>query len=82
MPDTRQANQNAFRRLKAEIDARFPHGHWIAIDEARIIADAPEFDELTAALEDLGKDSSNVLLAQAGVDYPEYVTILTSDSPQ
>jgi hypothetical protein len=48
----------------------------LAIDEARIIADAETFDELTDALTALGKDPREVLIVQAGTHYPESAWIL------
>jgi len=69
-------NQAAFRRLKPMIDQSYPKDRYVAIDGGRILADAATFDELTAALKSIGKDSPDVLVVQAGVDYPEFAYIL------
>ena len=70
-PD-RDENQAAYRRLKPVIDRTYPHGWFVAIDGGRIIADAATFEELSAALAALGKDSPHVLVAEAGEDmHPE-----------
>jgi hypothetical protein len=47
----------------------------LAISGGQIIADAARFDELNAILHQMGNDSPDVLVVQAGVDYPERVTI-------
>ncbi|MBW3543380.1 MAG: hypothetical protein KY476_24260 [Planctomycetes bacterium] len=82
MESNGERNQTAFRRLKSEIDRSYPYGHWIAIDDGEIIADAPDFDRLTAALQAVERDSSDVFVAQAGVEYPEYIDILLADRSQ
>jgi hypothetical protein len=71
----REKNQRAFRRLKPVIDQRYPLGRYVAIDGGSIVADAPGFDELSAALTSMGKNSKEVLVVQAGVDYPEKAVI-------
>ena len=70
-------NEAAFRRMKADIDGKYPQGHFIAFDEGRIVADAPDHDELTDALKAIGKDRPDIFVVEAGVDYPQHATILT-----
>ncbi len=72
----REQNHAAFRSLKPTIDQTYPRGRYIAIDGGRIVADAGSFTELTDVLKATGKDSPEVLVVQAGVDYPEYAFIL------
>ena len=57
------------------IDQTYPHGQFVAIHEGRIVADAATFDELSTALDAMGKDSAEILVVQAGVDYPENAVI-------
>jgi len=68
-------NQAAFRKLKPAIDKKYDSGRFIAIAGGQVIADAETFDALTERLEAIGKDSAETLVVQAGVDYPDKVTI-------
>ena len=74
--DSRQKNQAAYRRLKEELARRFPPGRFVAFDDGEIVADAATFEELNAALVAIGKDRPDVLVVQAGVNYPDKVFIL------
>jgi hypothetical protein len=69
-------NQAAYRQLKETIAKTYPHGHFVAIAGGHIIADAATFRELQALLHEYGNDSSEVLVVEAGVTDPEYVTFL------
>ncbi len=74
----RQQNHAAFRYMKAEIDRRFSPGHFLAFDEGNVVADTPTYDALTDALIAIGKNRPDVLVVQAGVDYPESAIILVA----
>jgi hypothetical protein len=74
--DSRQKNQAAFKRVKPELANRYPPGWFVAFDDGEIVADAATFDDLTAALAAIGKDRPDILVVQAGVNYPEEVFIL------
>lgn len=79
VPDTEyELNNAAFRRLKPEIDARYPAGHWVALEHGQIIANAPSYEELTELLASLGKDRPDIFVARARGYYPEFVHILLS----
>jgi hypothetical protein len=69
-------NQKAYRQLKETIAKTYPPGRYVAISEGRIVADADNFPELDALLKAMGKDPVHVLVAEAGVEDPEYVDIL------
>jgi len=71
-----ELNETAFRRLKPAIDKQFPPGHFVALDGGDIIADAASFNELQEKLTAAGKNEPDVFVFQAGVDYPEYASIL------
>ena len=73
--EKRQANQAAFRTLKPTIDDRYPSGRFVAIDDEEIIADAADFESLAEEIRQRGKQPENVLVVQAGVDYPEQAVI-------
>jgi hypothetical protein len=77
-PTPRQIENNAtFRRLKPVIDDTYPRGRFVAIDAGRILADAATFRELDAALRAMGLEPRGVLVVQAGVNYPEHVTLFS-----
>ena len=46
----------------------------MAIDD-NIISSAPDFDSLEQSLRASGHDPRKVLVVEAGVNYPEYLTI-------
>lgn len=71
----RLANDTAFRRMEEEIKRTYPHGHFVAIADERIVGDADDFMTLHRALKAGGRDPREVLIVQAGFEYPEYVTI-------
>jgi hypothetical protein len=75
MSSERQRNQAAFRHLKDLIHRTYPPDRYVAIAGAVIVADAASFDELDASLKKLGHDSPDVLVVQAGVEYPESAVI-------
>ena len=77
----RQRNQAAFRRLSALIQQSYPSGRFVAIADGNIIADAENFAELELSLNTLGHDSVDVLVVQAGVEYPETAVIFSQGSP-
>jgi hypothetical protein len=64
----------AYRRLKEAIEAKYPRGWFVAI-EHDVIAAAPDFESLEESLRASGRDPRKVFVVEAGVDYPEYVTI-------
>jgi hypothetical protein len=68
-------NQIAYRKLKPQIDRRYPPNRFVAIADGRIVADASDFDELQTRLQKIGKDARDTLVVQAGVTYPDNVTI-------
>jgi hypothetical protein len=71
----RQLNQTAYRQLSSLIEKNYPPGRFVAISGGKIIADAARFDELNSILHQIGNHSPEVLVVQAGVHYPETVTI-------
>jgi hypothetical protein len=71
----RQLNQAAYRRLRDSINQTYPSGQFLAISGDQIVAAAGRFDELQAALDSLGQDPAQVLIVEAGVEYPETAII-------
>ena len=74
--EERDLNQAAYRRLKGEIDRTYARGRYVAIAEGQIVANAASFKELNSKLGAAGLDSPEVLVVQAGVEYPETAHIL------
>jgi hypothetical protein len=70
-----EPNNAAYRRMKETIDETSPRGWFVAIADDQIVARAADFQELEGMLRAQGKDPRSVLVVQAGVDYPQYVTI-------
>jgi hypothetical protein len=64
-----ETNEQAFRRMKPTLDARFPAGHLIAFDGGEVIADAASVQELRPLLIGAGKNPSRVFVVQAGTEY-------------
>jgi hypothetical protein len=77
MTQERVLNQDAYRRLKDMIGRTYGQGRFVAISGGQIVADADQFDELRSLLKALGKDPAQVLIVQAGIDYPETAVILS-----
>lgn len=73
--DERQRNHTAYRRLKGAIDQSYAPGRFVAISEGQVTADAARLEELCSLLRAVGKDPGNVLIVQAGADYPETAII-------
>jgi hypothetical protein len=71
----RQANQTAFRQLNDFIQKTYPPGRFLAISGGKVLADAVDFEGLHATLREMGNSSPDVLVVQAGIDYPENVVI-------
>jgi hypothetical protein len=76
MFSTRERNQAAYKQLKPTIDATYPPGRFVAIEEGKVIADAATFDELDAKLLEMGRPSPEIFVVQAGVTYPDKIIIL------
>ncbi|HYT89523.1 MAG TPA: hypothetical protein VEL76_12525 [Gemmataceae bacterium] len=72
-------NEAAYRRLKEHIRQTYPHGRFVALAGGEIVADAASMEQLHTVLEAMGKDPVKTFIIQAGVDYPEYLIILTQD---
>ena len=72
-------NQVAFRKMKATIDESYSKGRFLAIGGGQIVADAASFDELASRVRNLGKNPKEMLIVQAGIEYPETGIILAQD---
>ena len=77
-----ELNQSAFRQMKSVIQATYPPGTFLAISGGKIIAHAAHMEALRTALRQMGRHTPDVLIVEAGVEYPEAVTILFQGSRQ
>jgi hypothetical protein len=68
-------NQLTYERLKDTIRQSYPKGSFVAIADDRVIGTASSFRDLEQFLRTQGKDPRTVLVVEAGIDAPEYVTI-------
>ncbi len=66
--------------LKRRIDTQFPVGRFVAFQSGEVIADADTHRELAEKLGAMGKSPHDMLILQAGVEYPESAIILLSGS--
>jgi hypothetical protein len=76
----RQLNEAAYRQLRSFIQQTYPPGRFLAISAGKIVADAASFADVNAMLHDMGNHSAEVLVVQAGIEYPETVVIFSQDS--
>ena len=76
--DTNQTstrNMATYRRLKGAIEQTYAHGWFVGIADDQIVGAAEKFPELAAHLRCRGLDPRQVMIVEAGVEYPENVTI-------
>jgi hypothetical protein len=70
-----ERNSAAYIRLKEMLARTCPHGWFVGIAEEQVVGAAAEFRALESILRLQGRDPRRVMVVQAGVDFPEYVTI-------
>ena len=70
-----QRNQLAYQRLKESINQTYRTGWFVGIADDQVVGDAESFRDLELSLQAQGKDPRTVLIVQAGVETPDYVTI-------
>ena len=71
----RMSQTAAYQRLKESIGQTYPRGWFVAIAEDRVLAAAAEFGELKDRVRAEGFDPRDVLVVEAGVNYPDHVDI-------
>jgi hypothetical protein len=64
-----------FENLKRQVDARFPPGRFVAIESGQVVADAENHRRLVEQLKAAGKSPRNLLIVEAGIEYPTSATI-------
>jgi hypothetical protein len=70
-----QRHMAAYRRMKGSIDTTYPPGWFVAIADDQVVGTSATFGELERLLRGQGRDPRQVLVVEAGVNYPEQVTI-------
>jgi hypothetical protein len=70
-----ERNNAAYRRLKDKIAQTYPKGWFVGIADEKVVGAAATFGELKTLLREQGRDPREVLVVEAGVDYPEHVTL-------
>jgi hypothetical protein len=76
MPSSNDLNHAALRQLKPRIDQAYPRGQYVAINGGQIIANDSDVRHLIQDLQAKGMNPQEVLVVQAGQDYPERADIL------
>ena len=71
-------NLAAYERMKAELAAKYPKGHFVGIWQGKVVADAAKLDDLIVQLRTLGLDPKRVLGVQAGIEVPQYAIIFST----
>lgn len=66
---------DGYARMKGAIANAYPRGWFVAIADDTILAAAADFHELERLLRAQGKDPRDVLVVEAGIEYPKQVTI-------
>jgi hypothetical protein len=74
-PEEYERNQAAHRRLKEPIAREYPRGWFVAIADEKVIGAAETVLALEKLLREQGIDPRSVLAVEAGVEYPNHVTI-------
>jgi hypothetical protein len=73
--DEQERHMAAYRRMKGAIDTTYPKGSFVAIADDQVVGTSAIFGELERQLRAQGRDPRQVLVVEAGVNYPEQVTI-------
>jgi hypothetical protein len=69
------ALNSVYAEIKPAIDPQYPPGRFVAVDGGKVVADAPTHRELTTQLRSRGLSPKNMLIVQAGVEYPQSAVI-------
>ena len=76
MTEAKLTSQNAaYQTLKEKIRQTYPHGYFVSIAQNRIVAATADFRKLKGLVRAEGFDLRNVLIVEAGVSYPDFVSL-------
>lgn len=76
MTKHKSINPDEITAAKQKINGKFPVGRFVAINNGEILADAKSHRELVEKLKTLGHSPKDLLILQAGVDYPDAALII------
>ncbi len=65
-----------WKRLQQMVDANYPKGRFVGIENGKVLADGATFREVDDALNAMGKTSRNIIVLQSGDDTPDFVYFL------
>jgi hypothetical protein len=64
------ANEAAYDRMKAELDAKYPVGQFVAFGHGQVIGDSADFFALTRMIRAQGRDPREVMVVKIGEEDP------------
>lgn len=67
-----------FTDLQREVDRRFPAGQFVAVESGTVVADADTHRQLVQKLASQGKSPKDLVILQAGVEYPASAVIFSA----
>jgi len=67
-----------YAQAKSDVDRQFPRGRFVALEDGRPVADADTHRALVETLQAQGKSPKDLLIIQAGIDYPKSAVIFFS----
>ena len=70
-----ERNNTSYRQLRETIARSYPAGWFVGIADEQVVGAAATFRELEQQLRERGKDPRKVLVVEAGVVYPESLTV-------
>ena len=72
------ATGERFTAIKQEVDRRFPPGRFVAVESGAVVADAESHRQLVEKLQSQGRSPKDLLILQAGIEYPASAVIFCS----
>jgi hypothetical protein len=75
-----ELNSATYQRIKESIAKSYPRGWFVGIGDEKIVGAAATFQELERELHAKNIVLRKVLVVEAGVAYPEFVTVLRQDA--
>ena len=70
-----QTSGQRYADLQREVNAKFAAGRFVALDAGAVVADAESHAQLVGTLQAQGRSPHNLIILQAGANYPASATI-------
>ncbi|MCI0358406.1 MAG: hypothetical protein L0211_07985 [Planctomycetaceae bacterium] len=77
---TAPATGERFDDIQRQVDRQFPAGRFVAVEKGVVVADAQTHGQLVEEIRSQGKSLKDMLVIQAGVEYPASAIIFTFGS--